>query len=216
MATWILHNPLIAFAMLCAISSVAILLWYLLRRPALMRTTKIALLFGIGVLPLGTAATGNISGYEATKKRTFCGSCHVMVPYAKDSASLVSDSLAARHARAASFGDANCYTCHADYGMYGTITTKIGGMGHVYQYLFNGFHAMTVEEALPKIHLRGRFKNSTCMQCHSTLGPLWLETGDHAALLPRLRSGEVSCASVGCHGPAHPFSKPYHKKEEAK
>lgn len=212
MATWIFHNPLIAFAVACALASVAILAWYLLRRPPLHRATKLALLFGIGVLPLGTAATGNISGYEATKKRAFCGSCHVMTPYAKDSASLVSDSLAARHARAPSFGDANCYTCHADYGMYGTITTKIGGMGHVYQYLFNGYSGMTIEEALPKIHLRGRFKNENCMQCHSTLGPLWLETGDHSALLPKLRSGEVSCASEGCHGPAHPFSKPYHRK----
>lgn len=216
MATWIFHNPLPAFAVACAVASVIILSWFLLRRPAVGRATKIALLFGIGLLPLGTAATGNISGYEATKKRAFCGSCHVMVPYAKDSADLTSDSLAARHARAPSFGDSNCYTCHADYGMYGTVTTKIGGMGHVYQYLFNGYHAMTVEEALGKIHIKRPFKNENCMQCHSTLGQLWLETGDHASLLPRLRSGEVSCASEGCHGPAHPFSKPFHKKQEAR
>jgi nitrate/TMAO reductase-like tetraheme cytochrome c subunit len=211
MASWIFHNPLIAFAVACAAGSVAILIWFLVTQPQLNRTTKIALLFGIGVLPIGAAGTGNIQGYEATKTRTFCGSCHVMVPYAQDSENPLSDSLAARHARAPHFGDANCYTCHADYGMYGTITTKIGGMRHVYEYIFN-FHQLTLEEALPRIHLRGRFKNSNCMQCHSTEGPLWLEVGDHAALLPRLRNNEVSCASEGCHGFAHPFSKPYHRK----
>jgi nitrate/TMAO reductase-like tetraheme cytochrome c subunit len=211
MATWIFHNPLIAFAAACAVLSVAILLWFLLRRPPLQHTTKLLLLLGIGVLPLGTAATGNIGGYEATKTRRFCGSCHVMTPYARDSADPLSTSLAARHARAPAFGSSNCYTCHADYGMYGTITTKIGGMRHVYEYLLN-FHALTIEEALPRIHLRGRFKNDTCMQCHSTRGPLWLEVGDHASLLARLRDGEVSCVSGGCHGPAHPFSKPFHRK----
>lgn len=211
MATWIFHNPLVAFAATCAAMSLAILVWFLARRPALHRGTKIALLFGIGLLPLGTAATGNIQGYEATKSRRFCGSCHVMTPYARDSADPLSDSLAARHARAPAFGGNNCYTCHADYGMYGTITTKIGGMRHVYEYLLH-FHALPIEEALPRIHLRGRFKNDTCMQCHSTHGPLWLEVGDHAALLDELRRGEVSCASEGCHGPAHPFSKPYHRR----
>lgn len=213
MASWIFSNPLIAFSVLCAIGSLAIVGWFLLCRPPLHRGTKIALLLGIGVLPIGTAGTGNIQGYEASKTRTFCGSCHVMVPYARDSEDEHSDSLAARHARAPSFGDANCYTCHADYGMYGTITTKIGGMRHVYEYLLR-FHSLTIEQALPRIHLRGRFKNSNCMQCHSTRGPLWLEVGDHASLLPRLRSDEVSCASAGCHGPAHPFSKPFHGKAD--
>ncbi|MEZ4364179.1 MAG: NapC/NirT family cytochrome c [Kofleriaceae bacterium] len=211
MASWIFHNPLIAFAVACALASLGILAWFLVRRPALKHATKLALLFGIGVLPLGTAATGNVQGYLATKSRGFCGSCHVMVPYAQDSEDLRSESLAARHARAPSFGADNCYTCHADYGMYGTVTTKIGGMRHVYEYLLN-FRSLTLEEALPNIHLRGRFKNSNCMQCHTTQGPLWLQIGDHASTLEQLRSGEVSCASEGCHGPAHPFSKPYHRK----
>lgn len=207
MATWISHNPLLAFAFACAAGSLAVLAWYLVRRPPLGRTTKVALLFGIGLLPLGTATTGNIQGYEATKSRRFCGSCHVMTPYARDSEDLQSLSLASRHARAPSFGHDNCYACHADYGMYGTITTKLGGMRHVYEYLLH-FRSLTLEEAQPRIHLRGRFQNSTCMQCHSTRGPLWLAVGDHAALLEAVRKGEVSCASAGCHGPAHPFSKP--------
>ena len=32
--------------------------------------------------------------------------------------------------------------------MYGTITTKLGGLRHVYEYTFN-FHQLSLEEALP-------------------------------------------------------------------
>ena len=67
--------------------------------------------------------SGNIAGYEATKTRRFCGSCHVMTPYAKDSEDVASTSLAARHSRNDAFGAENCYACHADYGMFGTVTT---------------------------------------------------------------------------------------------
>ena len=33
------------------------------------------------------------------------------------------------------FGSENCYVCHANYGMFGTIVTKAGGMRHVWLYL---------------------------------------------------------------------------------
>jgi cytochrome c-type protein NapC len=164
------------------------------------------LLLGIGVLPLTTAATGNVAGYEATKSRRFCGSCHVMTPYAADSNDSHSTTLAARHARNALFGDDNCYACHADYGMYGTVTTKLGGLRHVYEYVMH-YHDMPLDEARQKIHIRTPFKNATCMHCHSTEGPTWNATKEHASLLDRIRAGTVSCASAGCHGPAHPFSK---------
>jgi nitrate/TMAO reductase-like tetraheme cytochrome c subunit len=199
-----------------AISAV-LLLWFLIRRPLLTRATKITLLFGIGLLPIATAANGNISGYEAMKSRKFCGSCHVMTPYANDSSNPLSMGLAARHGRNQAFGKDNCYTCHADYGMFGTITTKIGGMRHVYLYLTE-FRSMTLDEALPKIVIRRPFPNATCMRCHSTDNPLWNKVGDHASTLPEIRTGKVSCASEGCHGAAHPFSvaaKAKAKAEEA-
>ena len=43
-------------------------------------------------------AAGLLAGYEATKSRHFCGSCHVMTPYSADSDDLHSTTLAARHA----------------------------------------------------------------------------------------------------------------------
>jgi len=206
MASWIFDNPLLAAAIGCAATSAALMLWYLVRRPALSHATKIVLLFGIGVLPIATATTGNVAGYEATKARSFCGSCHVMTPYSADSNDPHSTTLAARHARNADFGDDNCYACHANYGMYGTILTKLGGLRHVYEYSLH-YRNMSLAEARAAIHIREPFPNATCMHCHSTQAPLWNLVKEHTSLLDRLRRGEVSCASAGCHGPAHPLSK---------
>jgi cytochrome c-type protein NapC len=199
-------DPLGLVAVGSAAIAAAILIVYLVRRPPLTNFTRFVLLLGIGAFPLITAGAGNLHGYNATKTRRFCGSCHVMTPYAEDSENLASTSLASRHARNGEFGEDNCYYCHADYGMFGTITTKIGGMRHVYEYLFN-YRNMSLEEARKEIHLRGRFKNSNCMQCHSTELAAWQAIDGHKGALPEIRSGETSCASVGCHGPAHPFSK---------
>jgi nitrate/TMAO reductase-like tetraheme cytochrome c subunit len=207
MVTWIIYNLPLAAALACAGVATLLMLWFLIRRPTLSRATKILLLFGIGLLPLSTAATGNVAGFEATKTRRFCGSCHVMTPYSDDSSNLHSTTLAARHARNGLFGDENCYGCHANYGMYGTVITKLGGLRHIYEYTLH-YRNMSLAEARATIHIRTPFQNATCMHCHSTQGPSWNAVKEHASLIDRLRSGAVSCASAGCHGPAHPFSKP--------
>lgn len=210
-----LSDPFLLIAMVTTASSAVLLLWFLIKRPLINRTTKVILLFGIGVLPLATAGSGNVAGYQAMKTRTFCQSCHVMTPYGNDSADPTSLGLAARHGRNEAFGAENCYTCHADYGMFGTLTTKLGGLRHVYEYTFN-FHYLTLEEALPKIHIRKPFPNSTCIRCHSTQNPYWNQIGDHASTLDEVRANTLSCASAGCHGAAHPFSHEIHERERAK
>jgi nitrate/TMAO reductase-like tetraheme cytochrome c subunit len=199
-------DPLSVTAIGCAAVAAVLVLWYLVRRPQLTWGTKAALLLGIGVFPIATAMTGNYAGFEATKARRFCGSCHVMTPYSTDSADPTSRSLAARHARNALFGADNCYACHADYGMFGTIKTKAGGLRHVYQYVLH-YRNMSLAEAREKIHIRHPFHNATCMHCHSTENPDWKAVKEHASLLDEVRADHVSCASEGCHGPAHPFSK---------
>ena len=209
MVSWIFNNPFIAVALACAGASALLMLWFLVRKPTLSHAVKLVLLLGIGVLPIATAATGNVAGFQATEKRQFCQSCHVMTAYGADSADPNSKSLAARHARNDLFGDENCYACHANYGMFGTVLTKYGGLRHVYEYTFH-YRDMPLAEAREKIHIREPFQNSTCMHCHSTQDPIWNGVKEHASLIDRLRDGSVSCASAGCHGPAHPFSKvPY-------
>src|SRR6266568_1817884 len=114
-------------ALACTVASAAIILWYLVRRPPLGRVTKVLLLLGLGLLPVMVALTGNIAGYEFTLSRQFCGSCHVMGPYVRDAGDPKSQSLAAIHSRNHKFGEQSCYTCHADYDMFGAITTKLTG-----------------------------------------------------------------------------------------
>jgi cytochrome c-type protein NapC len=199
--------PLTLFAIACAILAALILVVYLVRQPPLVGATKVWLLLGLGVFPLGVAAAGNVQGFEATKERHFCGSCHVMIPHASDSNDTKSLSLASRHARNHLFGDANCYMCHADYGMYGTILTKLGGMRHVWLYVTE-YRNVSLEEAKKTIHLVKPYPNENCMQCHSTELTIWQRVPDHKSSLLDVRQQRVSCASAGCHGYAHPFTKP--------
>lgn len=198
-------SPLAILALACAVLSAIILIAYLVVRPPLAHAVKLWLLLGLGVLPIGAAFAGNVQGFEATKERNFCGSCHVMGLHQQDSDDPWSGSLAARHARNAMFGSENCYVCHADYGMFGTIVTKAGGMRHVWLYLTE-YRNTSLAEAKKTIHLREPGKmNGNCMQCHSTDDTLWLKVPDHRASLDDVRAGRVSCASAGCHGLAHPF-----------
>lgn len=198
-----ISSPLVLLALGFSALSAAILVWFLLRRPALMWSTKVLLLFGLGAFPAATAATGNLAGFQQTKSRGFCGGCHVMEPFTDDAADPASLTLAARHSRNPSFGGESCYACHADYGMFGAVTTKLAGLRHVYEY-YTDFRALSIAEALPRIHLYKPYPNQNCRQCHSTRVPSWELVPEHAALDAEVRSGEVSCASAGCHGPIHP------------
>lgn len=193
-----------------ALAAGGILVMHLVRRPQLAgpraRNTRLLLLLGLGFLPITSAATANVSGFAATQSRTFCGSCHVMEPHANDSEDAKSTSLAAIHGRNHAFGADNCYGCHKDYGMYGYVMTKMGGMRHVYLYLTE-YKNMPLEESKHDIRIRALLPNQNCMGCHTTTAPRWLAIGDHASSLERVRTGEVSCASPGCHGYAHPSTK---------
>jgi len=200
------QHPLAWVAIVFALGATAILIWYLVRRPPLDRRTKLWLLFGIGVFPISAAGAGNIAEFSHTTKIHFCAGCHVMTPYTNDARDPNSTSLASRHSRNVWFGDTSCYTCHSDYGMFGTVTTKLAGVHHLYEY-YQEYSDLSIEEALPRIHLYSPFPNATCMRCHTTLLPGWNETPEHVAMTREVRDGLVSCASAGCHGPAHPFSK---------
>ena len=194
-------------SLVCALGAAVILVGYLTRRPALTGMVKVWLLLGLGVLPIGAAASGNIVGYEATKQRSFCAACHVMSPQVSDSDDPNSGSLSSRHSRTALFGSENCYVCHEDYGMFGTVLTKVDGMKHVWLYYTQYLH-VSAEAAKSRIHLYQPYPNESCMQCHSTTDTLWKAVPDHTAALEAVRSNQVSCASVGCHGFAHPNARP--------
>jgi cytochrome c-type protein NapC len=201
-------------ALACSAVASVILVVYLIKRPVFSLETKLWLFLGLCILPLGTALGGNAAGMEASKQVTFCNSCHVMKAHTGDALDLNSQSLAARHTRNHLFGHESCYVCHADYGMMGTVFTKLGGMGHVYEYL-KEYHQYTLEEALTKIHLRKPMPNRNCQQCHSGQNKLWLGIAEHGAAKEELAAGSISCGSAGCHGFAHPFTKDLAHKPSA-
>ena len=174
----------------------AILIYWLVRRPPLRTGTKLWLLLGLGPLSIASAMLGNVANLEVSKERRFCGSCHVMVPYTEDAANPKSASLASVHSRNEWFGGESCYVCHADYGMFGVATTKIGGLHHVWDYYAHDWGPGSRPPALYK-----PFQNATCMRCHPQTGdrrPLAHEV--HRAVI---EDGKTSCASIGCHGPVH-------------
>jgi cytochrome c-type protein NapC len=203
----LLLSPLALTSLACAVLAAAILVGYLALRPPLTSHTKVWLLLGLGVFPIAAALSGNLHGYETTKERSFCASCHVMAPETSDSDNPHGTSLSSRHARNKLFGGQNCYTCHEDYGMFGTVTTKVGAMKHVWLY-YTQYRSVSVEESKKTIRLYEPFPNESCMQCHSTTLTLWNAVPDHKAIVDAARAGRVSCASGGCHGFAHPNARP--------
>lgn len=202
MDTSIFADPLRASSLIAAAIAALLLVHYLVRKPPFNTVTKLVLLAGLGAFPILSASTGNYAGFEQTTKREFCGGCHVMRPWVDDSADPTSTTLAARHARNDLFGDHNCYACHADYGMYGTVATKLGGMRHVYFYVTE-YHDWPLAKFVEEVRIRKPFPNATCTHCHSTRVPGWQQVPDHKAMQD---VEAVSCASQGCHGPAHPFA----------
>ena len=66
---------------------------------------------------------------------------------------------------------------------------------------------MTLEQAERVIRLRKPYDNGNCRQCHTTMAEVWRRVPDHVSLKKELEENKVSCASAGCHGYAHPFTK---------
>jgi cytochrome c-type protein NapC len=209
-----LTNPLALGSIAFAALSLVIVGWFLLARPNLTRETKFILLFGVAVFPIGSAMSSNLVGFNHTMSRDFCSRCHLMTPYTDDSENPASETLASRHARNELFGDHNCYNCHSQYGLYGTVMTKMGGMNHVLVY-YTGAFRWRLPEAYSKIHLYKPYTNKSCTHCHSMMVPGFNAVKDHRGAIDDLKEDKTSCASEGCHGPAHPFSKPYQKLEVA-
>ncbi len=193
--------------LVCVTAALVLIGRYLWKRPALDFRNKLWLLLGLGILPGMSAATSTVTGMQTTTERHFCGSCHVMDPYVSDAMEPTSQSLAARHGRNPFFGDRNCYVCHADYGMLGYPMTKLNGLRHVYMYYIAGWRHYSIERALDEIHLAKPYDNTNCRQCHTGTLADWASVPEHVSLKAELDSNAVSCASSGCHGYAHPFSK---------
>jgi hypothetical protein len=190
--------------MALAVGAVAalVLVWFLVRRPKLTFPIKVLLFFGLFLLPTLAAVLGNVSNLETTKTVEFCGSCHSMTSYVNDARDKGSSTLASKHARLPAHRDEACYGCHADYGMLGGVTTKIGGMRHVWEFYTQDWG--TPDHEPP--HLYKPYDTRVCMSCHDPLredAPL-----EHRVHGERITNREMKCTESGCHGRPHPLWKP--------
>lgn len=164
------------------------------RRNGITTASKQLLLIGLVVLPLAIVFFGYSFGLEASKDVEACGACHVMTPYVADLRNAKSDTLAATHFKNRFIQTNHCYTCHTDYGMFGTVNAKWEGLGHTVRYTFKAYE-------LP-LKIAHPYPNWRCLNCHGA-SQRFLDPAKHPLEdRPDLLSGKTSC--LDCHGPAHP------------
>ncbi|MDP9053487.1 MAG: NapC/NirT family cytochrome c [Acidobacteriota bacterium] len=164
------------------------------------REGKILAFVAFLVFPALSVWAGFDEHMDRATSTGFCLSCHVMVDYGK---SLHYDDRgyipAVHYQNHLVPPDRACYTCHTDYAMFGTIKAKLHGLRHIYVQYFGN---------VPKpadIRLYSPFPNETCLHCH--LGARKFEeiNGHHKTpdMLRRVKSGQLSCVSSGCHDTIH-------------
>lgn len=178
-------------------AAVVILATLLVRhgRTLLDANAKWLLLLGLGVLPLFVLVGAN--GIILTRSKTVdsCGTCHVMKPFIDDLRDPKSENLAAIHYKNRFIPEHQCYTCHSSYGIFGDVSAKAKGVGHLIHYYRDDY-------ARPIRHT-GPFDQTHCLKCHGE-SARFLECEEHKGeeFWPELKSGQTTC--FDCHGRAHP------------
>jgi cytochrome c-type protein NapC len=135
--------------------------------------------------------------------------------YVSDMKDRGSTTLAAIHYTKRQIQTDECYSCHADYGVWGTAEAKGRGLIHLYHWFTSSATARGEEQ----IKLYGSYQNSLCLYCHAG-SQSFLESGRQVhrkfadALLEKKADGAPVMACGKCHGPAHP--KLADKKSQAK
>jgi cytochrome c nitrite reductase small subunit len=169
------------------------LAWRAIRRRNSLQGTLGMLFVGLAVLPLVLVFFGYTQGMSGMEKVSACGGCHVMTAYVDDLRNPESEALSAIHFKNRYIRENQCYTCHSDYGMLGTISAKMDGVGHIV-HLLRGSYTLPLKIAHP-------YANTRCLECHGESQKFLRSPGHAAEIRPQLMSGEAAC--LDCHGPAH-------------
>jgi cytochrome c nitrite reductase small subunit len=172
---------------------VLVLAWRRLRRSESTQGLLGMLFFGLAVLPVVVIFFGYTQGLSGMETVRACGGCHVMTGHVADLQDVGSESLAAIHFKNRYIRENQCYTCHSDYGMLGTVSAKMDGVRHVMHYVA-GTYTMPLK-------IRRPYSNIRCLTCHAESQKFVKSPGHPSEIRPQLVSGEVSCLS--CHAPAH-------------
>jgi nitrate/TMAO reductase-like tetraheme cytochrome c subunit len=152
------------------------------------------LAISIGLLPLLSAPIGMGLALSRSETVEFCSSCHrPMQSYVDDMRDSSSESLAAVHYKNRYILDNQCYVCHTDSGMTGTIHAKIEGITDLYKYYSGRFRTPIV--------MRHSYANTFCLKCHGESAK-YAAVQDHSKNRAALESGKRPC--MDCHGEAAP------------
>jgi cytochrome c nitrite reductase small subunit len=164
------------------------------RRSGESPASRQLLFVAIAVLPVGVVFFSYFHGLEASKTVEACGACHVMTPFVKDLRDPKSETLAALHYKNRYIQENHCYTCHSDYGMFGSVHAKWDGLGHIYHYTTGTYKV--------PIRINNPYSNLRCLNCHGASAKFLNPKAHPKEDIPDMLSGKTSC--IDCHGPAHP------------
>lgn len=189
----------IIVAIVAATAALALLVGFR-ARVTRSREGKMLAFVALLVLPALSVWGGFSEQMDRAQSTSFCLSCHVMTDYGR---SLYVDDpsyLPAQHFQNNRIPrERACYTCHTTYTLFGGVKAKLKGVRHLWIQYFG---------TIPKpedIKLYEAYNNRECLHCH--LGGRRLEqaTPHHKKddLLPRVKSGQLSCMSSGCHDIVH-------------
>ena len=173
------------------------LAWRHLRSSGVSAVTRGWLFVAVGLVPVMVAFLSFAHGLEQSSTVNSCGSCHVMTPFVADLRNVRSETLAATHFKNRYIQDHQCYTCHSDYGLGGTLRAKLEGLGHVWRYT-TGRYELPITIARP-------YANVRCLGCHGASQKFLSAAGHPQEEMPNLISGKTSC--LDCQGPAHPVQQ---------
>jgi nitrate/TMAO reductase-like tetraheme cytochrome c subunit len=172
---------------------VLVLAWRRLRHGEDSRPLHALLFIGLLVLPVVVIFFGYSQGMSGMETVRACGGCHAMTGHVADLRDPDSESLAAVHFKNRYIRSDQCYTCHSDYGLFGTLSAKMDGLRHVVHHVA-GTYTTPIKIAHP-------YSNVRCLTCHAGSQKFMKSDGHPAEIQPQLMSGQESCLT--CHTPAH-------------
>jgi len=185
---------LIIFALLAGLAIVA-LLFFGIEPLSQSRWGRISLLVGIVAVPLLVSAGSLSTGFHQSSRTSFCLSCHEMQRYGMSLFADNRNALSAVHYQNRAVDrDSTCYSCHADYAMFGDAKAKLNGLRHVWVHYFG--------QVPEKISLYQPYKSANCLHCHED-ARRFVEAPPHRPILGSLYDGTTGCFTSGCHNVAH-------------
>ena len=181
-------------ALVMALSAIALIAWTLIAYRGRLAGFRARMLLFIGVccVPFPAMLMSTAVGLEQSKAIAFCNSCHLMGPFVADMKDPDSRSLSALHFRNRYIQSEHCYSCHTDYGLFGTLQAKLGGMSHVWSE-FAGAGSGLVR---PKTN----YRFTICLNCHGESSK-FMQQKDHAGVVNKVLSGTLTCTK--CHHRSH-------------